>query len=1245
MAESGKTVAQRARAWISRVSEFSRSRRLRRIVTTIVAVILFLGVATWIGVPIALRHVINGQVAAALHRPVSVGRIRFNLYTLRLDIEKLHIGEPTGSGSGSEPFVDIGHLGVRASWTSILRLAPIVREVAIDQPAIHLVRMTEQRFNFSDLIESSSPPPATPKPPGKPFKFAVSNIQLNDGDVSFDDQVLKEHHAVTQIRIAVPFIANLPADVDTYVQPLVQMVIDGSPLKVDGNAKPFSSPPESLLDLNLHRLDLSRYAQYLPARLGLKVPRGSLSCAVQIHFVAAEAQPIIRLNGAVALDQIETRDRTDAPLLGLAHAEVKLIDVEPLGGVVHLDKIRIDGLAANLALNADGTTNLTPIIGGSSGGNTGPAAAQPQAAATATPAKPPPDVTLGSFELAGSSVKLTDNAVAPPQVLVLGDIRVGLNNLHLSGPPPATFEIGTKLGGGGAIALKGALDLAGSQVTSEVSLDQIDLPALQGFAQPFLVASLKSGKLSAKASVRARFGGAPFNVHAEPASVSIDNFDLRDSVGREQPVGWTRLSVNIANVDLAGRRALVNEVRTDGLHVFVRREANGALSLASLMKPSAPASHLTDRPPIVKPQRGRQAQPSTAEPPWQYRVESVAIEKTEARFEDDTTPRPAQIAVAPLNIHLKDISSDLGKPITVDLDGTLNGKGGFAIGGTVAPVPLTAKLHVSTKNLELAAVDPYVSSRLNVRIAGAALTMNGALGVAIAAHDLKASYRGDATLGRVNINDKLTGDKFLRWKSLSVSRINFALGSGPTKVHIGGLALADFYAKIILNRGGKLNLKDIVASPQSAPTSVTRANPGPAAETAAPAANPAGTAAAQPVGADIALGRITLQGGKVDYTDNFIQPNYAATLRDIGGSVGRFGTDSPTPAAVTLQANVNGSAPVEISGSVNPLAPAAFIDLNAKANGVELTGLTPYATKYTGYPIVKGTLTVDVHYLLDHQKLTADNHIVIDQLTFGDRVANSTATNLPVRLAVALLKDADGKIDLKIPISGSLSDPKFSVGGLILGTVMNLIAKAATSPFSLLGAAIGGVVGGGGAMGVIEFAPGYALVTPDSQKKLDAIAVALQGRPSVRLDISGRVDPAFDRAGLREAKLVRQIKAQKLKSEGEDAGASTSAVALTPAEYDKYLTRVYAAATFPKPTNFIGLNKSLPSDEMKKLLVANTQVSDKDLQSLAGARASAVRQALSAKIDPARLFVIAPKLDASGIKDQHKTTRADLSLD
>jgi outer membrane protein OmpA-like peptidoglycan-associated protein len=291
-----------------------------------------------------------------------------------------------------------------------------------------------------------------------------------------------------------------------------------------------------------------------------------------------------------------------------------------------------------------------------------------------------------------------------------------------------------------------------------------------------------------------------------------------------------------------------------------------------------------------------------------------------------------------------------------------------------------------------------------------------------------------------------------------------------------------------------------------------------------------------------------------------------------------------------------------------------------------------------GYPIVEGTLTIDVHYRLEEGQLTADNHLFIDQLTLGDRVESRDATTLPVRLAIALLTNARGEIDVEIPVTGSLSDPQFSLSGVILDAFVNFIVKVVTSPFRAIAAAFGTEED----LDYVEFPPGLATLTADSQRKLATIAQVLQDRPALRLGISGRVDPALDREGLREARLTSLIRMQKIKDVGGHGDADH--VQLTAEEYETYLTRVYKTAPFPKPRNFLGLETSLPPDEMKKLLLTHMEITDQDLQDLADGRAQAVRQWLSGQVDAGRLFVVAPTLTADGITDQGKTTRVDLSL-
>ena len=279
--------------------------------------------------------------------------------------------------------MDLGHLHVRASWASLYHLAPVVKEVALTRPQIHVVRIATQTFNFSDLLERPSAPPP-PQQPSKPFRFAVSNIQIADGDIEFDDRVLNQQHRVQNIQLGVPFVANLPSDIDSTVQPLLRMDVDGSPIRIAGKAKPFVTTPESVVNLTLDHLAVPPFFGYVSVKLPIKLPSGALSANLQVHFVKTEPEPSIAVAGSVTLDQLAVQDSVGAPLAGFTQLVVPLNDIEPLVNVFRVGALKLDGLTVNAVLNPDGTTNFTAL----SAAQKGPpgAAAVPSPIASGSPA-------------------------------------------------------------------------------------------------------------------------------------------------------------------------------------------------------------------------------------------------------------------------------------------------------------------------------------------------------------------------------------------------------------------------------------------------------------------------------------------------------------------------------------------------------------------------------------------------------------------------------------------------------------------------------------------------------------------------------------------------------------------------------------------------------------------------------------------------------------------------------------------
>jgi hypothetical protein len=559
---------------------------------------------------------------------------------------------------------------------------------------------------------------------------------------------------------------------------------------------------------------------------------------------------------------------------------------------------------------------------------------------------------------------------------------------------------------------------------------------------------------------------------------------------------------------------------------------------------------------------------------------------------------------------------------------------------------LAARLNVAARTIGFVPVQQYIDDKVNLAITSGALSAKGVASFEMpSGTPMKASYRGDVSILDFASIDKRSTQDLLKWKALSLGAIDFELE--PMKLSLDEISLSEYYARIILSADGRLNLQDLVTAgaegAADGPAPGVQAEPsGTKPQAGAMQAEPAvATPQTRTVPANMRIGKITLQGGNVNFSDFFVKPNYSANLTGIGGAVTEM---TPEKAGdVELRGRLDNAAPVEIVGRVNPLAADLFLDMKASARDIELPPLSPYSVKYAGYGIERGKLSLNVKYGIENRKLTAENQIYLDQLTFGQRVDSPTATKLPVTLAIALLKDRNGVIDINLPISGSLDDPQFSLGGIIVKVVVNLIVKAVTSPFALLGS----LFGGGEELAFLEFAPGSAALSGE-QPKLKNLAKALSERPALRLDIAGRAAPDADREGLKRASINAKVRAQKFNDlrRAGTAPASVDAVTVEPAEYEKYLRRAYGEEKFPKPRNVLGIAKELPVAEMENLMLAHTQVAEDDLRLLANARAQAAKEWLvsEGKVPAERVFMTAPRLTTEDIKDKGKPTRADFAL-
>jgi hypothetical protein len=752
--------------------------------------------------------------------------------------------------------------------------------------------------------------------------------------------------------------------------------------------------------------------------------------------------------------------------------------------------------------------------------------------------------------------------------------------------------------------------------------------------------------------------GKPLRASIDNIELNLGKLDSKSTVPAEFELAWRvkaeewlkvdAFSIKGGQLDLAKREVVFGDISLQGVRMMARRAVDGGIEWL--------------KPPLMQAVESAQKVAKKEEKtPWKMRVTKYHGDDIGLHFEDKTISPAAVNVIEGLGFTVTNLTLEPGQTIKLASQFKLNGKGSVEIGGDVKLSPLDADLKLNLKSVELLPLQPYFTEKLNIAITRGQVTVDGALQFkqSVAEADgalgnLAGGFSGKATIGDFNAVDKINSADFLHWKSLYFGGIDLRLN--PDSVSIGEVALSDFFARVIVSPEGKLNLMQIVrkndASATAGESALSPVLVEPPANTT-PAVESNDGKAIVPLVVDakpklpVKIGKVTLQAGTINFSDNFVKPNYSARLKQIGGRISGLSSVPGTTADLELRGSYDNVAPLGIVAKINPLSSKPYLDLQADIKGIELTSLSAYAAKYAGYSIEKGKLSLFVKYKIENNQLEAENRIFLDQLTFGDAVESPSATKLPVTLAVSLLKNRNGEIDLNLPISGSLDDPQFSVGGLVVKVIVNLFVKAVTSPFALLGS----LFGGGEELSNIEFEYGRAMLTPAALTRLENLSKALIDRPTLKLEIEGRVDVERDPDGLKSARINRKVRALKREDLTKKAQESGSAdeVEVSVKEYPELLERVYRAEKFPKPRNLVGMVKALPVDEMEKLILTNSPVDEEDLRALGDRRANAVREWLvSHEVPTERVFVLPVRLGDStskpGGNEKAKGSRVDFSL-
>ncbi len=975
-----------------------------------------------------------------------------------------------------KPLLAFAELFVDFDASSLFKWAYTFDDIRLVAPDAKLELRADGSLNWSALIEALK---SQEEEEEKPLpRLLIRRIALEKGRLDMNDRKIDFKTSLDPLDFTLNNLSTLPEDKGAYT--LSTITQWGARIRWKGD---FSlNPVLATGELAIDQFSLARYWPYLKGNLALAEPDGI--AAMALNYRAAYADK----NLSLVLDKLGF-SLEGLALKGLNDSQpaVKLEKLNLTGGRFDLEKrelqvgeISLNGGKIALKRDINGRLDIEDWFP--------PATAKPE-----TPSVETAPVTTA--QNAKPATPVPDPAW-----------KINLDRFALNG--------------------------VGVQFTDA------------GFAKP-LLAEVGNVQIGFAAKVTA--GGAQTQAVVEGLGIDISGIRLLSGTASNPLFVLGGIALAEGHIDLAARQASVGMVSLSNGKMDLVRDAQGSLALLDAFSP-APGK------PVVPSQVAGKAVSKTAaaEEAWGYQIEQINLAGFQIGVLDESVQPAAVLTLDKIEASVSGVTDNLKTALPVSLGFQVKQGGHFKAEGKLTPAMPAADVKFRLSNLALSPAQPYLAQAANLKLASGRLSTQGRVRFDGKQPDSpKIDFVGGFDVVDLLLSETESGERFLAWQQL----VSDSVRANPTSLDIEELRLNKLDAKLVIFKDKTVNLTRILKSPPDASVADPVANPVSNPVAIAEATDAAVVAEAPKAGVQktaakpvepvqpafrVAIERIRIENSLLDFADYSLALPFGTRIHSLKGAFNGITTQPGALAELEIDGQVDEFGLARAVGQIDLFNPTGFMDIKTVFRNVEMTNLTPYSATFAGRKIASGKLSLDLEYKIKARQLLGENQIIMDKLVLGERVESPTAMNLPLDLAIAILQDSDGKIDLGLPVSGSLDDPQFSYGRIIWKAIGNILTKIVTAPFRALGALFGG---GGEKLEQIAFEAGEDALTPPEREKFKQIAQILNKRPGLALSIHGVWSTEVDRPVLKENQLRRAV-AEKMGiklAADEDAGPISTA--------------------------------------------------------------------------------------------------------
>ncbi|MFM5270425.1 DUF748 domain-containing protein [Aeromonas veronii] len=849
------------------------------------------------------------------------------------------------------------------------------------------------------------------------------------------------------------------------------------------------------------------------------------------------------------------------------------------------------------------------------------------------PASAPLLIDIASVNVTDGNVRYQDQRKEsepgwlPP--LNLEKVTLKLDNLRTEANHPTAYQLSAAINGKSSLAAHGKLAVMSGMGQGKASLKQVDLKPFAPLWAPYLKLDLAKGHANAEVEYQLKEGKQGVLWKLSKGKLTLDNWQLKKHKGDEF-ARFGQLALSDLAVDGQKQSLQIGKVTLQQPLLKATLNPQQELDLADLLIEQAPAkpvkgAHAANEVANnAAPKSAQQAKTAgngkkhAPDKPWQWQIKQILIDKGDLTLTESSSGKPQARQLSGLKLALGPLGSKGEQPSKLTLATQFNQSSPLAFDGQLTLTPFTLSGDINQQRLPLTLAQPYLADLVRIKVQNGLLSSKTRLDLATTAQgDLrKLTLQGGLDINGLKVVDRADNQRLLEFNTLALTGLTY--DGISQQMRIKDIALNKPFARIEINEDGTTNLQQLLL-PQPAATNSTHA-----------------TAGSKAPDFRFTIDQLRTEQGNLRFADRSLSQDFVADIASLGGQSRHISNIPGQRSDLAFNGKVDRYAPVTIRGGTNLLVANPILDIAVAFHNLELTTFTPYSGTYAGYAIDKGQLSMKLHYKLEGNRLEGDNDITIKKLQLGEKIKSDQAKDLPLGLAIALLSDANGVIQMNLKVKGDLDQPDFSIGNIFWDVLGNTLSKAITSPFSLLASLADGTED----LDELPFLPGDPDLTPTQQEKLVKLAQALKDRPKLSMNIRGKVNFNEERPILQRQKLERVL--AKLTGNQADLDLLEQDPALQEALAQAYEERF--GEDLDDLADRLHLDEESAALRAQAVILLRDQqlITAKSLRNLAMRRAQNTKEFLvdSQGIAPERLFVL-----DSQVKEEDKEAKVILTLD